>query len=124
MSEYLPPIEQKAASKPGVMSLGIKERSALYASYMPFLKSGGLFIPTSKPYKVGEEVFLLLSLLDDPEKLKVAGQVVWINPFTHGNRPQGIGVQFNENQGGAEARNKIEGLLATALKSTRQTYTM
>lgn len=123
----LPPEDQSASSvaqKPGVLSLAIKEKAALYASYMPFVKGGGLFIPTDKSFKIGDEVFMLLSLLDDPTKLKVVGHVIWITPITHGNRPQGIGVQLSEKDGGLEAKNKIEGLLSGALKSSRPTHTM
>ena len=109
--------------KPGVLSLAIKEKAALYAAYMPFIKGGGLFIPTNKTYKLGEEVFMLLSLLDDPNKLKVVGNVAWITPVTQGGRPQGIGVQFNPQDGGTEARNKIEALLGGVLKSSRPTHT-
>ncbi|HEY9277153.1 MAG TPA: PilZ domain-containing protein [Methylotenera sp.] len=110
--------------KPGVLSLAIKEKVALYAAYMPFLTGGGLFIPTNKSFKMGEEVFMLLSLLDDPVKLKVVGHVVWITPATQGNKPQGIGVQFSEKNGGQEARNKIEALLGNVLRSSRPTHTM
>lgn len=113
-----------SAPKPGVLSLAIKEKAALYAAYMPFIKGGGLFIPTNKSFKIGDEVFMLLNLLDDPVKLKVVGHIVWITPVTQGNRPQGIGVQFNEKDGGVEARNKIEALLGGALKSPRPTHTM
>lgn len=113
-----------SAPKPGVLSLAIKEKAALYAAYMPFIKGGGLFIPTNKPFKIGEEVFMLLSLIDDPMKLKVVGQVVWITPTSQANRPQGIGVQFSEKDGGQEAKNKIEALLGNALKSSRPTHTM
>ena len=119
--------DQKPAAsvpKPGVLSLAIKEKAALYAAYMPFIKGGGLFIPTNKTYKMGEEVFMLLSLLDDPNKLKVVGNVAWITPVTQGGRPQGIGVQFNPQDGGTEARNKIETLLGGVLKSSRPTHTM
>lgn len=110
--------------KPGVLSLAIKEKAALYAAYMPFVKGGGLFIPTNKEFKMGDEVFMLLSLIDDPVKLKVVGNVIWINPLTQNGKPQGIGVQFNEKEGGIEAKNKIEGILAAALKSGRPTHTM
>ncbi len=110
--------------KPGVLSLAIKEKAALYAAYMAFIKGGGLFIPTNKQFKIGEEVFMLLSLIDDPMKLKVVGHVVWVTPTAQANKPQGIGVQFSEKDGGLEARNKIEGLLGSALKSTRPTHTM
>lgn len=110
--------------KSGVLSLAIKEKAALYAAYMPFIKGGGLFIPTNKAFKIGNEVFMLLSLIDDPVKLKVVGHVIWITPVTQGSRPQGIGVQFSDKDGGQEARNKIEALLGGALKSARPTHTM
>lgn len=112
------------APKPGVLSLAIKEKVALYAAYMPYIKGGGLFIPTNKPFKIGEEVFMLLSLIDDPMKLKVVGHVVWVTPAAQAGRPQGVGVQFSDKDGGIEAKNKIEGLLGSALKSSRATHTM
>ena len=115
---------KEASNKPGVLSLAIKEKSALYAAYMPYIKGGGLFIPTNKAFKIGEEVFMLLSLVDDPMKLKVVGKVVWITPVAQANRPQGIGVQFSEKDGGTEVKNKIEGILGGALKANRATHTM
>lgn len=126
MNTQVSPTDPTAAGapKPGVLSLAIKEKAALYAAYMPFIKGGGLFIPTNKGFKIGDEVFMLLSLVDDPVKLKVVGQVIWITPVTQGNRPQGIGVQFSDKDGGVEARNKIEALLGGALKSARPTHTM
>jgi type IV pilus assembly protein PilZ len=80
-------------SRPGVLSLNIREKAALYAAYMPFLKGGGIFIPTSRVYQLGEEVFMLLSLMDDPQRIAVQGKVVWVTPEgVQGNRTQGIGV--------------------------------
>lgn len=64
----------------GILSLTIKDKSVLYAAFMPFIKNGGLFIPTNKSYKLGDEVFMLLNLMDEPEKIPVAGKVVWITP--------------------------------------------
>jgi type IV pilus assembly protein PilZ len=114
-----------APVRPGVLSLSIKERSALFAAYMPFIKGGGLFIPTNKSYKMGEDVFMLLTLMDDPSKLPVSGKVVWVTPTgAHGGRTQGIGVQFAPNESGKAAQNKIEGLLGGSLKSVRPTHTM
>ena len=111
--------------RPGVLSLSIKERSALFAAYMPFIKGGGLFIPTNKSYKMGEEVFMLVTLMDDPAKLPVSGKVVWLTPTgAHGGRTQGVGVQFAFNESGKAAQNKIEGLLGGSLKSVRPTHTM
>jgi type IV pilus assembly protein PilZ len=111
--------------RPGVLSLSIKEKSALFAAFMPFIKGGGLFIPTNKSYKMGEEVFMLLTLMDDPAKLPVSGKVIWVTPGgSHGGRTQGVGVQFAANESGKAAQLKIEGLLGGSLKSTRPTHTM
>ena len=118
------PVADQSVNKPGVLSLAIKEKSALYAAFMPYIKGGGLFIPTNKAYKIGEEVFMLLSLVDEPVKFKVVGKVVWITPTASANRPQGIGVQFSEKDGGLEVRNKIEAILGGTLKSNRATHTM
>lgn len=108
----------------GILSLTIRDKSALYAAYMPFVKNGGLFIPTNKDYQLGDEVFMLLTLMDEKEKLPVAGKIVWITPKgAQGNRASGIGVQFSEQDGGA-ARTKIETYLAGALKSDRPTHTL
>ena len=107
----------------GIMSLTIKDKAVLYAAYMPFLKNGGLFIPTNKPYKLGDEVFMLLSLMDEPEKIPVAGKVVWVTPRrAQGNRAAGIGVQFNGQDD--TASRKIETYLAGALESERPTHTL
>ena len=107
----------------GILSLTIKDKAVLYAAYMPFLQNGGLFIPTNKPYRIGDEVFMLLNLMDEPEKIPVAGKVVWVTPKrAQGNRASGIGVQFNGQD--ATASRKIETYLAGALESERPTHTM
>jgi type IV pilus assembly protein PilZ len=117
-------LKTSTAPRPGVLSLSIKEKTALYAAYMPYLKGGGIFIPTNKPYRLGDEVFMLLSLMEDPNKLPVAGRVVWITPEgAQGNKVQGVGVQFGDNESGVSARNKIEGLLGGS-KTSRPTHTM
>jgi len=67
---------------------------------------------------------MLLTLMDETERLPVAGNVVWITPpNAQGNRTAGIGVQFS-NQDNGQTRNKIEGLLAGALQADRPTHTM
>lgn len=107
----------------GILSLTIKDKAVLYAAYMPFLKNGGLFIPTNKTYKLGDEVFMLLNLMDEPEKIPVAGKVVWVTPKgAQGNRAAGIGVQFSDQDNTAST--KIETYLAGSLDSDRPTHTM
>jgi len=109
----------------GILSLAIKDKGALYNAYMPYVRGGGLFVPTSKRYNIGDEVFLLLTLMDDKDRLPVAGKVVWITPAgSQGNRTAGIGVQFNDSADGEAARTKIESILAGILNSDRATHTM
>jgi len=114
-----------AVARPGVLSLNIREKAALFAAYMPFLKGGCIFIPTTRAYTLGEELFMLLSLMDDPNRIAVQGKVVWITPEgVQGNRTQGIGVQFTLDDTGAAARATIERLLGETLASSRTTHTM
>jgi type IV pilus assembly protein PilZ len=107
----------------GILSLTIKDKAVLYSAYMPYLEYGGLFVPTNKSYKIGDEVFMLLNLMDEPEKIPIAGTVVWVTPRgAQGNRTAGIGVQFSEQDATANA--KIENHLAGSLDSDRPTHTM
>lgn len=111
------------AARNGILSLTIRDKAVLYAAYMPFVKNGGLFIPTSKSYSLGDEVFMLLSLMDEPEKIPVAGKVVWITPRgAQGNRAAGIGVQFSGEDD--LASKKIETYLVGTAESERPTHTM
>ena len=115
---------KQGGAKSGILSLTIKDKAVLYAAYMPFVVHGGLFIPTTKPYNLGDEVFMLLTLPEEKAKLPVAGKIIWITPTgTQGNRTAGVGVQFSEQDNG-QARNKIETYLAGLLKSDRVTHTM
>ena len=110
-------------SRNGILSLTIKDKAVLYSAYMPFLTNGGLFVPTNKVYDIGDEVFMLLTLMDEPEKIPIAGTVVWVTPRgAQGNRTAGIGVQFSEQDAAANA--KIENHLAGSLNSDRPTHTM
>ena len=110
----------KRGVRNGILSLAIKDKAVLYAAYMPFVRNGGLFIPTKKEYGLGDEVFMLLNLMDEAEKIPVAGKVVWITPKgAQGNRAAGIGVQFNDQDD--VARSKIETYLAGRL-AVRPTY--
>jgi len=114
-----------AKARQSILTASITDKNALYEAYMPFIKNGGLFIPTKKTYALGNEIFVLLSLMDESEKIPFAGRVIWITPKgAQGNRQAGIGVQFNDDVNGKQVRNKIETYLAGALKSERPTHTM
>lgn len=110
-------------ARSGILSLNIKDTAVLYSAYMPFVENGGLFIPTNKSYKIGDEVFMLLNLMDEPEKIPVAGRVIWITPRgAQGSRSAGIVVQFIGDDD--TANKKIESYLAGMLESDRATHTM
>lgn len=113
-----------AGARPSVLSLSIKEKAALYAAYMPYLKNGGIFVPTTRQYQLGDDVYLILTLLDDSTRIPVAGKVVWISPAAGGNKTPGIGVHFPADDSGAMARKRIEDALGAALKSARPTHTL
>jgi type IV pilus assembly protein PilZ len=116
-------METRRGTRNGILSLAIKDKAVLYAAYMPFVRNGGLFIPTKKEYELGDEVFMLLNLMDEAEKIPVAGKVVWMTPkAAQSSRAAGIGVQFNDQDD--VARSKIENYLAGALQSDRHTHTM
>jgi type IV pilus assembly protein PilZ len=111
-------------SKPGLLTLTIKDKSALYLAYMPFVQNGGLFIPTNSSYKLGDEVFMLLSVMGEEEKIPVAGKVIWITPKgAQGKRTAGIGVQFSEQDHG-NTQKRIENYLAGALGGDKPTHTI
>ena len=103
----------------------IKEKSTLYANYMPFVENGGLFIPTQKDYILGQEIFLIINLMES-ERIPVASKVVWINSSEGGamsRMAKGIGVQFSPQDNGS-TKDKIEKLLGGSIESSRTTKTM
>ena len=111
-------------AKPGLLTLTIKDKSALYLAYMPFVTNGGLFIPTSSTYNLGDEVFMLLNLMGEEEKIPVAGRVIWMTPRgAQGKRTAGVGVQFSDQDGGGTQK-KIDNYLAGALGGDKPTHTM
>jgi type IV pilus assembly protein PilZ len=114
-----------SVARPSVLSLNINSKSALYAAYMSFLANGGIFVPTPKVHTLGDEVFMLLQLMDDPTKHPVAGTVVWITPHgAQGGKTQGIGVHFSADDAGKVLRSRIEQILAGHLGSNRPTHTL
>ena len=112
-------------SRPSVLQLRFRELSALYAAYMPILANGGIFVPTLRKYELGDDVYLLLSLPDDPQRYPVAGRVAWITPANApGGRTQGVGVSFSNDVKTRLLKLKIEDLLGTQIQSAKPTQTI
>jgi len=114
-----------AASRPSIVQLAIKEKGALYAAYIPLFKEGGIFIPATREYKLGDDVYVLLTLPEDTERYPVAGKVAWITPaHTAGNRTQGVGVRFPADDKSRMLKARIEELLGAHLAADHPTQTI
>ncbi|TWG94535.1 type IV pilus assembly protein PilZ [Luteimonas sp. J16] len=112
-------------ARQGILSLALKDKATLYSAYMPYLKHGGIFVPTPRRYFLGDEVFLLLTLPESNDRLPVAGKVVWVTPTgAQGARTAGVGVQFSDTPEGEAVKNRIETLLAGSLTAEKPTHTM
>lgn len=116
----------KSSAKPrsSVIQLAINEKSALHAAYIPLFAEGGIFIPTDREYRLGDDVYLLLSLPDDPQRYPVAGKVAWITPpMAAGERKQGVGIAFPKDEKARALKRLIEEILGALLNADRPTQT-
>jgi len=110
--------------RPTVLSLKIPDKQALYMAYMPYLKRRGIFIAGDKNLKIGDEVFLILDLWCEHEKVNVAGSVAWITPNNAQNsKKQGFGIHFNESLS-QQVSSQIERILGNSINSKHTTSTM
>ena len=114
-----------SGARPSVIQLVFREKSALYAAYIPAFGDGGLFVPTTRDYKLGEDVYLLLALPEDNQRYPVAGKVAWLTPANaSGGRTQGVGVRFPGDEKTRLIRIRIEEILGTAISSSKPTQTL
>lgn len=113
------------APRPTVIQLSIREKAALYAAYISSFSNGGIFIPTDRDYRLGDDVYVLISLPNDPQRYPIAGKVAWITPArSSSNRTQGVGVRFPDDEKSTQLKFKIEEILGPALASDRPTQTI
>jgi type IV pilus assembly protein PilZ len=111
--------------RPSVMQLAIKEKAALYAAYIPIFAHGGIFVPTPREYRLGDDIYVLLTLPEDPQRYPVAGKVAWVTPArAAGNRTQGIGIQFPADEKSSQLKARIEQILGSAMAWDRATQTV
>lgn len=57
----------------GIIQANIPDIETLFASYMPFVAGGGLFIPSNQTVKLGDEVFVLTTLPEQSQKIPLTG---------------------------------------------------
>jgi len=112
------------ATRKSIISFSITDRGALYSSYMSYVTNGGMFVPTSRSYELGDRVFMLLKLMDEVSIVPVEGTVVWVTSAgAQRNKVPGIGIQFDGSDSG-ETRSSIEHHIAESLQGERPTQTM
>ncbi|MBG6077936.1 PilZ domain-containing protein [Polaromonas sp. CG_9.11] len=113
------------ASRPSIVQLVLKERADLYVAYIPLFKEGGIFISTNRDYKLGEDVYMLLTLPEETQRHPVTGKVAWITPaHAAANQTQGIGVKFPADEKSQMLKARIEEILGANLVSSRPTNTI
>ena len=127
-----PPTTTSTAAVPAgpleiVLPFNIKEKGLLYATYMSMIQNGAIFVPTNKDLRLGDAVFVMLTLpekLTGDERFPIHGRVIWWTPprAMH-KRVQGVGVQFPSGAEADALRSKIEGILGAHLGSERETQT-
>ena len=131
------PTTSSGASKPSsvldptdrvvVLPFNIKEKGLLYATYMSMIQNGAIFVPTNKDLRLGDSVFVMLTLpekLTGDERFPIHGKVIWWTPpRAMYQRVQGVGVQFPANAESEALRAKIETVLGVHLGSERETQT-
>ena len=111
------------AARPRVLSVSIRDVRTLAAAFMPFLKKRGLFVPTETDYAMGDEVFLVLKLLES-EQFAVAGTVAWLTPSgAQSSRTKGIGVHF-KGADGEKLNERIEELIKGVGSRRGATHTL
>lgn len=111
--------------RPTVLQLAFREKAALAAAYIPLFSQGGIFVPTTKPYRLGDDVFVLMMLPEDPQRYHVAGKVAWITPpSATGNRTAGVGIRFPSDEKSRRVKELIEHTLGALLASDRPTQTI
>lgn len=82
-----------------------------------------MFIANRTEYELGDDVFFLLNIMDDAEKIPVAGKVIWIATKSVTRlHAFGVGIQFSDPDN--IARGEIETYLAGSLGSSNSTATM
>jgi type IV pilus assembly protein PilZ len=98
----------------GIINYPIRDLQTLYASYLPFVSGGALFVPSNRTFPLGEDVFVVVTLPESTERVTHRMQ---------GSRPAGFALQLLGDDG-VRLKNEIEKMLAGLLTSDRPTYTM
>jgi type IV pilus assembly protein PilZ len=98
--------------------IAIPDGKTLAQVWMPFVKNGGLFVPTQDEALLGDELILVVTLPDAPQPIRALGHIVWLSPSgADGGKPAGWGIQISERDNG-QTRRLIEACLQRLALST------
>lgn len=115
-------LDAKSSIRPSVIQLNIKERAALFISYIPAFTHGGIFIPSTRTHILGEEVYILLMLPETADRFPIVGKVGWITP-ARAAKPQGVGIYFPGDEKSQAVKRRIEELLGSYLNTENPNQT-
>lgn len=105
-----------------ILNYVIKDPAELNLSYMPFIIHGGLFVPTTESFSLGDHVAVDLLLPGQKESLRIEGKVIWITPNNALHHAlAGVGIQFVGPDTDA-VRVQIEAHLDNSLESGGYAY--
>jgi len=112
-------IDRQTASHPvrqhsNLFFLSIASAEILQSIYLAYIRNGGVFIPTRGSYTLGDQVFVLLSLVEEERKIPLCAAVIWITPIqSQENKYPCIGVRFIDSE------NKVRGLIERCLSEKK-----
>jgi uncharacterized protein (TIGR02266 family) len=80
------------------LSLTYKDDQAFVSAYASNISTGGLFVKTEKPLRLGDQFMLRLQLPSLHEPLRVSCEVAWVRGATEASakQPAGMGLKFIE----------------------------
>lgn len=101
-----------------IIRVTFNNKNELTKAYIKHFKYGGIFIAGNLNYTYGEEIFLIVGLPEGSEPIAVSGKIDWLSPASAVGYPPGIGVHFNFERAGQDAKSKIEIMLGGLLQNS------
>jgi type IV pilus assembly protein PilZ len=108
----------------GIITCNIAHIQTLYSSYLSFVANGGIFVPSTRGYNIGDDVFVAFTLPGSNDRFPLNGKIIWVNDKGTTAKPAGFALQFGTDINSQKMKNEIERQLAGMVESDRPTYTM
>lgn len=94
--------------KAKALSVSLRTEESVAQCYMRRVRGGGMVIYNDDEFNIGDEVLIMLSMVNCDGRIPVSCRVVWINPKDGSGGSQMIGLQFvNDRMGANEKMMKI-----------------